>query len=367
MLKNYYLIDENEQIGTFFKELNEKKNTHYIILKTNNPSFVDIRTISLKGNQPNEKLKNLKKPLSKSKGKNMVEHLKHLIESGDRVIETENGYFDIIDGMQILLNENSEFLSKKLNELNKKEIYALNENDKISHAKNIFLQKRVNLLPVIDNKLDILGEVRTIDLLIKEIITHKYDSRHEDNISNLPISNIMNKKPHTINLNSNIKTALLLMKEKKLPSIIITDDNNKIYSVISYKDIFRNALKDFKIKPYEVIYSGIDILDDEELDLTKDYVEKIMSKITKISSYNNLKINLKPIGNNENSNIKKLKVNLLLSVGKQILHVDKEQIRGTSDEINNDRIKDKWSSTQIIADALKTLEKIVKEEKNKQK
>ncbi len=366
MLKNYYLIDENEQIGSFLKELNDKKNTHYIILNTIPSSFVDIRTISLKGNQPNEKLKNLKKPLSKSKGKNMVEHLNHLIESGDRVIETPNGYFDIMDGMQIILNENYGFLNEPISKIEKKEIYALNETDKISNAKSMFIQKRINLLPVID-KLEVIGEVRTIDLLVKELLSSKYDYRHEDVATNLPIENVMNKKPHTINKNSKIKEALTLMKEKKLPSIIVTDENNKIHSIISYKDIFKQVLKDAKSSTYEITYSGSSELYDDEFDLIQDYVEKTMEKIAKISNYDHVKVAFKSLGNTIGTHQKKIQVNITLSHGNRIIHVSKEHIEGTSDEERNDKVKGKWNVPQIVQEALKTAETKVLEEKRKNK
>jgi len=103
MLKNYFEIDENQSVGSFLKEVKDKKNTQYIILKTIPKSFVDIRTISLRLHNREEKLKNLKKTLSKTLSTDKSELVSFLIESGDRVVETKDGYYDFLDALNDIL------------------------------------------------------------------------------------------------------------------------------------------------------------------------------------------------------------------------------------------------------------------------
>lgn len=373
MQKNFFDIDENQTVGTFLKEVSDKKNMQYIILDTEPKSFVDVRTIALKMHQPNEKLKGLKKPLSESKGKNNSEHTQHLIETGDRIILTKDGYFDFLEAIDEILSKNFDFLEKPLNEISRKEIFALSENDKISNAKSFFVQKRVNLLPVID-KLKILGEVRTMDLLVSDLLNadkndnkaNYYDDNYESSVWNLPISNIMNQRPLTVPHDAKIKNVLELMKNKKIPSLIV-ENNGNLHSVISYKDIFKLVKKDLETGEYTLEYNGSGNLYDDEFDLIQDFVEKSMKKITKLSDYNMLKIFFKIHGNTKGSHQKKFEVSLNLSCGNKVIHVDKEIVGGTSDEISNDKVKGKWNVPLTVQEALKVLEKKVLEEKRKNK
>lgn len=368
MLKNYFEIDENTTIKGFLKDAKEKKNSHYIILTTQPESFVDIRTIALQIKNPNEKLRGFKKTLSQTN----KDYLNSIIESGDRVIKTENEYYDFIDALNDILKEEPAFINETLSTINKKEIYALNENDKISSARTLLLKKRINLLPVIKG-LNIIGELRPIDLLVTDIYDTTnnkgdyYDEKYESAAANLSISNIINVKPLTVNKNAKIKEAIELMAKKKLPSLIITDDENKLHSVISYKDVFKQYKKDHEKYKYLIEYTGSDELYEDEFDLIQDFTEKTMKKIIRISKYTNLKITFKQIGDKLAGHKKKFEVKILLSEGGKTLHVDKEIVEGTSDELHNNKLKQKWNIPQTVQEALSALEKKVIEEKRKGK
>ncbi len=373
MIENYFEIDENATVGSFLREISDKKNMQYIILSTEPKSFVDVRTISLKMHNPNEKLKNLKKPLSKSKGKSRDEHTSHLIESGDRVIETDEGYFDFVHALDTILDNDYDFLEDSLNSIERKEVFALNEDDMIAEAKRMFVKNRINILPVIDN-MEILGEVRAMDLLARELISsneknpnrgNMYDENYEKSVLNLPVSNIMNSRPLKVKSSEKFRDAVKLMRDKNIPSVIVTDDDGKLYSIVSYKDVFKKVKKDLEKGSYVIEYNGSNDLFDDEYDLIQDYVEKTMKKITKMSDYNLLKASFKVHGNKDESHQKKASVNLTLSCGNKILHVDKEISSGTADEIRNDKVKGKWNIPQMVQQALSALEKKVVDEKKK--
>ena len=373
MLENYFEIDENATVGSFLREINDKKNMHYIILSSTPKTFVDIRTISLKTHAPDEKLKNLKKPLSRSKGLTSGEHLNHLIDSGDRVVETDEGYFDFIDALTEVLDSDYDFLKESVDTFNIKEIFALNEEDSIATAKKLFIQKRVNILPVIAD-LTLLGEVRAMDLLSGELISNSktdnsknaYDENYISPVLNLPVTNIINNRPLTLDKSTKIKDAVKLMIDKKVPSLIITE-GDKLHSIVSYKDIFKKVRVDMEKITYTIEYNGSGDMYDDEFDLVQDYVERSMKKITKLSNYDLLKVSFKTHGNTNGNHQKKLSANLTLSKGNHILHVDKEMTAGTSDEIRNDKTKGSWNIPKTIQQALSVLEKKVKEEKNKNK
>jgi len=360
-------------VGSFLREISDKKNMQYIILSSTPKSFVDMRTISLKTHASDEKLKNLKKPLSKSKGTTNEDHLNHLIDSGDRVIETDEGYFDFINGLDTVLDVDYDFLNDGVTSFLKKEIFALNEDDSISNAKKLFAQKRVNVLPIISD-LDVLGEVRTMDLIAKELIANSksdkgknaYDGDTDSSALNLPVMNVANKKPLSIDKGVTIKDAVKLMRDKKVPSVIVKD-GDKLHSIVSYKDVFKKVKVDMEKATYTIEYNGGSDMYDDEFDLVQDYVERSMKKITKMSDYDLLKVSFKTHGNTDGNHQKKLSVNLTLSKGNHILHVDNEMNTGTSDEIRNDKTKGKWNIPKTVQKALGALEKKVKEEKSKNK
>lgn len=369
MLKNYFEIDENETVRSFLKELSEKKNSQYIILEGEPKYFVDVRSIALKIKNSDEKLKNLKKPLSKVEGNEILDYVKHIIESGDRVIEINSGYFDFINALEYIIKQDYNFLNLPISDLKIKEIFALNSKDKISHARNLFLKNRINILPVIDDT-KIVGEIRPIDLLVNELFSDKigkanfYDSKKDQSLWDLPIENISNKKPHTIEHTLTIKDVITKMISKKLPSVIISS-NDEIYGVISYKDIFKLVKKDQEIDTYNIEYNGVGDLYEDEFDLIQDMADKAMIKITKLSQYNHLKISFKTHGNTQGTHKKKFEIKALISHGNKVLNVEKEISRGTSDEEYNDRVNINWNTPQMVQEVLSILERKVKEEKRK--
>jgi predicted transcriptional regulator len=368
MLTNYYSVDENTSVGAFLKGVNEKKNIHYIILNTDPKSIVDIRSISLKIQETHEKLKGLKKNLPWVDSKNTKEQLKFLIQSGDYVIEHSGGYFDFIDGLKEIINQKSEIVDKKLSQIVPKEVYALNPTDTIAEAKNIFLHKKVNILPVIDN-LQIIGEVRTNDLLISDLFDNVetkdlYNKKHGQSAFSLEVKNIMNSKPHTIDAKESIKTSINRMIEKKLPSIIVTQ-NNKLYAILSFKDIFKLYAQENAEQEYKIEFVGEDVLYEDELRMVRGFAIRTMDKITKMSPYKNLKIAYKLHGDKESSHMRKGELHINLDAGGKVLSVSKDIQTGTSDEQFNDKVKGKWNLAKLTQEALKALETQVIEEKSK--
>lgn len=372
MLKNYFEVAEDTPVRKFLKEIKEKKHSLYIVLDTNPKSFVDVRTIALKAHNLDEKLKNFKKAFSKCKTTAPIDCLKQLIESGDRVIiDKEGNYFDFIDGLKVILDSNEEFLNNKLSDFNKKEeIFALNENDKISTARNLFIRERVNLLPIIDKNQKLVGEVRPIDFLVSDLFNPDndkadyYDENKDNSVFNLPVENIANKVPKYLDKSRTVKEALNLMIEKKLPSIIVTDNEN-IFSIVSYKDIFKEYAPNLVVEDYVIEYVHPNDIYEDDLDFIKDLVERTFKKIRKVSDYDHLRVSFKTIGNTEGSHKIKLEVHLTLYKGNNSINISKEMVEGTADEIHNDRVKYRWNVPLLVKEALTALERKVFEEKKR--
>jgi CBS domain-containing protein len=369
MLTNHYSIDENTSVGAFLKGMNEKKNIHYIILNTDPKAVIDVRTFSLKIHNREEKLKNLKKNLAWTDAKTNEELVSFLINTGDYVIEHEGGYYDFLQGLETIRESKVKLLHMKMSEIAPREIYALNSNDSIASAKALFTQKKINILPVIDN-LELIGEVRTNDLLASNLFEKNdnkdfYNENHENSVFSLSIENLINTKPITITKEDSVKAAIDVMIQKKLPSIIIVDESNQIYSIISFKDIFNLYKRETKDELYDITFVGEDVLYEDELRMVRGFTIRSMDKIIKMSNYKNLKIVYKIHGDKESSHMRKGELNITLDAGGKVISVSKEIHTGTSDEEFNDKVKGKWNLAKLTQEALKVLETKVIEEKDK--
>jgi CBS domain-containing protein len=374
MLKNYYKINEESTVGNFLKEITDKKNSRYIILE-DDKSYIDFKEIALNVKDANEKLKTLKRPLSTCDSNNNKDYLNHLVESGESVIKTQTGIFDLTDAYKQILEENYNFLNKSIESANSRhEVFALNENDMISAAKVLFKEKKTNLLPVI-KKLEIIGELRPIDLLVNELFKNNnhdrgsYYTEKPDSLLNLPVSNIYNKTPLKISKTANLKQALEIMSKKSLPSILVTQNekSNEIYSVFSYKDLFRLLRNENKKDLYTLEIVGGGKLYEDEYELIDIYSRRVMNKILKVSEYNNLKLTIKTIGNTIGSHLRKIDLKLLLSHGNHIISLEKEIHSSSSDEDLHSHQKENWNIPKMTQELLKSLEIMVKNESKKNK
>jgi CBS domain-containing protein len=372
MLKNYYKINEESTVGNFLKEINDKKNSRYIILE-DEKSYIDFKEIALNVKDANEKLKTLKRPLSKCDSNNNIDYLNHLIESGELVIKTQTGIFDLTDAYKQILEKDYKFLNESIESVNNRhEVFALNENDMISSAKALFKEKKTNLLPVIKN-LEIIGALRPIDLLVNELFKNgnhdrgSYYTEKPDSLLNLPISNIYNKTPLKVSKTTNLKQALEIMSKKSLPSIIVTQNetSNEIYSVFSYKDLFRLLRNENKKDLYTLEIVGGGKLYEDEYELMDIYSRRIMDKIVKMSEYDNLKLTIKTIGNTIGSHLRKIDLKLLLSHGNHIISLEKEIHSSISDEDLHSHQKENWNIPKMTQELLKSLEIMVKNESKK--
>ncbi len=104
---------------------------------------------------------------------------------------------------------------------------------------------------------------------------------------------------------------------------------------------------------------------EDDLNKIKEFTEKSMKKIASLSTYNLLKVAMKTHGNTFGTHKVKYEVNLTLSEGNKILHIEKEIVSGTSDEIKNDKISMKWNIPLLVQEALINLEQKVLHEKTK--
>lgn len=356
--------DLEDSVKTFFKYNKEKNNLHYVILNSSPLSYIDIRTLALKTNNLDEKLKSFKENIPNTDAQREEDKVLFLIETGSKVILTNDGLFDYFDALNFFLNEEVQILNKKIENYEKKKIFAIDETDSIANAKKIFIEKKISLLPII-NDIEVIGEIRLCDLLIQDLYEVEkeglYKKQLEGNTLDLNAFEIGNKRPLFVKYNQTIKEVIELMTKKKLNSVIVLKEG-KLFSILSYKDIFKIYTESKKEKQYEIEYLGIKDLYEDEEELIKQYCEKTMEKIMTVSPYETLKVDLKIIGK-DSGHQKKFEIKLLLSHGNKVISLKDEISPGVNDELENNREKKTWNVVELTQNLLKILEQKVINEK----
>jgi len=198
-----------------------------------------------------------------------------------------------------------------------------------------------------------------------------YDSSKGEMALNLPISNISNKRPITIENNKKYLDAINQMLAKSLPSVIVTE-KEEIFSVVSYKDIFKLVKKDIEKPKYMIEYIGKENVYGDEFELIQEYANKTMQKITKKLNkgnieYDTLKIVLKTQGNTEGTHLRKIKINISISKGSHTISISNEITQTNTQDIRSNKNKQKWNPALLVQTTLKKLEKRVFQERKKRK
>jgi len=62
----------------------------------------------------------------------------------------------------------------------------------------------------------------------------------------MKVKDLMTEHPATINVNSTIRKVNALMHKKNLQNLIVVSDDNKVVGIITYSDLFRQVIPNYK-------------------------------------------------------------------------------------------------------------------------
>jgi acetoin utilization protein AcuB len=120
-------------------------------------------------------------------------------------------------------------------------VISLQPNSSIAEAAEIFKQKRINHIPIVDND-QLLGIVSKSDYLFfrRGFLNDKNDERIEEiRISNYEVQDIMTQGIATIEPTEKINVALEIFKENLFHAIPIVE-NGKLKGIVTTFDIIFN-------------------------------------------------------------------------------------------------------------------------------
>ena len=132
----------------------------------------------------------------------------------------------------------------KLKELMTKSVIALNENESFSRVEEIFREKNIRHLPIVDDRGKLVGMVTQRDLYriqsprIDEDGNWFYDKEALDTHI---LKTVMTKNPKTMGPENSVAEVLLLMVEKKYGSIPIIERDGTLCGIITQIDILKMA------------------------------------------------------------------------------------------------------------------------------
>ena len=140
----------------------------------------------------------------------------------------------------------------KIKDVMIKNVVKIYEDDELSIAEQKFVENHINYLVVIDHDKKIVG-LLSRKYLYKTLAPRKIVSEEMDydpqiiidgdsfyekaTLDNFILRNIMNKNPSCLKPEDSLKTALLMMAEKKVSCIPVIDANKKPVGVLSHQEI----------------------------------------------------------------------------------------------------------------------------------
>ncbi len=252
---DFITADSEDAVSTLVGKFRKKNITDAVVLT--NGHFEGILRkrsfLRLKQNISLMKVKNFITKVPELKPGMAVEEIPALMDSADThllpVIEKER-VMGVVAASSLLFALKELFRGIKIFELLKEAPIVLDGESEISKAINYFREKRIDHLPVVDENKKLMGVVSVSDLIMKYyIFPPKREQRFgrrlpashtwkQENLAHLPIKNEISQIIYSADRNDSVINAIGLLKDKKISSLIITD-NEEVVGIITLKDLLK--------------------------------------------------------------------------------------------------------------------------------
>lgn len=128
------------------------------------------------------------------------------------------------------------FVSERMS----KDLITASPDLKIAEAREIMVSQKIRHLPVIDDAGKLIGIVSDRDMrdampstLLKKV---DYDKTLQK-IMDFPIGDIMTREPMAAHVYYTIQDTLLMMRQKKVGALPVTDDDGYLKGILSVRDL----------------------------------------------------------------------------------------------------------------------------------
>lgn len=112
----------------------------------------------------------------------------------------------------------------------------------VLEAQSLMQRKKIRHLPVVDGENRLVGIVTDRDIrsaLPYDLVKGTADSRARDKYAHLKVGDIMSTDLLPVSPTHTLQDALLLLEKKKVGSLPVVDDDNRVVGVLSVRDLMR--------------------------------------------------------------------------------------------------------------------------------
>jgi acetoin utilization protein AcuB len=113
---------------------------------------------------------------------------------------------------------------------------------KVLEAQSLMQRKEIRHLPVVDDDNRLVGIVTDRDIrsaLPYDLTKGVADPRQREDFAHLKVGDIMSTDLLPVSPTHTLQDALLLLEKKKVGSLPVVDDDNRIVGIISVRDLLR--------------------------------------------------------------------------------------------------------------------------------
>lgn len=127
-------------------------------------------------------------------------------------------------------------------ELMEKKVFSLASNSSLLDAASLMREHNIRHLPVVEHN-EVVGILSERDL--RGFLEELYGSTPETTTGftrkNLKITDVMQRKPLTVDPGAEVSEVIDLMLENKVGAILVADTLNQLRGIVSYEDILRHV------------------------------------------------------------------------------------------------------------------------------
>jgi acetoin utilization protein AcuB len=112
----------------------------------------------------------------------------------------------------------------------------------VLEAQSLMQSREIRHLPVVDEDDRLVGIVTDRDIrsaLPYDLAKGKADSRERDKYAQLKVGDIMSTDVLPVSPTHTLQDALLLLERKKVGSLPVVDDDNRVVGILSVRDLMR--------------------------------------------------------------------------------------------------------------------------------
>jgi len=251
---NFISIDKDETISRLIGKFQTSKKTAAIVLDGKKYLGIICKRKFLRARMPvyEEKIKHVvMKPAVLNGSESLEKTAKLLCDSDVHMLPVvKRGIpVGVVYAIDVLKNLKSKFDKRKIKDLSKGKVIALDQHTEIKKALSIMRQRKIDRAPLVNAKNKLSGIISIYDLLMKyamfpvkraggnNIRESKSSMSKQRESSSVYVIHEATADVITVTNDDSVKNAIDLMSNNKISSVVVIDEYNQPAGIITIKDL----------------------------------------------------------------------------------------------------------------------------------